>query len=375
MIYAFVFRLLLHRYTHGQRVAFATPVTTRSHPATAEMIGYFLNPLVVATPLDEQQQVGTCVEHFCAELKALLAHASLPFDVLAAALSPARQADRHPIFQVMFVYQESDPAPSLGDVALEPITLDLGAAKFDLTLLVSEGDGGLQLAVEFRADRFDAVWMEALLDHYEALLEHLPADRDRPVREVPMLDAAEAQRVSAWERGPRLDDPAMDLLPPQVLAQARRLPQGPAVTCAGDSLRYDELESAGRTIAAALRAEGVRPGDRVALFLPRSTQMIAGVVGSHLAGGRVRADGPHLPGRAEPGPARRRGCGGRAHHVCARQPPAGRTVAIHCGRYAPARRRCPPRRCPTSHRSRWPTFSTRRVRPAARRVSSSLTNT
>jgi hypothetical protein len=295
MVYAFVFRLLLHRYTHGQRVAFATPVTTRSHPAAAEMIGYFLNPLVVAMPLDEQQQVGPCVEQFCTELKALLAHASLPFDVLAAALAPARQADRHPLFQVMFVYQESDPTPRLGEVALEPITLDLGAAKFDLTLLVSESDGGLQLAVEFRADRFDALWMEALLDHYETLLEHLPADRDRPVREVPMLGVAELQRVSAWERGPQLDGPAMELLPPQMLAQARRQPQEAAVTCGGVSLRYEQLETAGRTIAAALRAEGVKPGDRVALFLPRSTQMIAGVVGSHLAGAAYVPLDPSYP--------------------------------------------------------------------------------
>ena len=117
----------------------------------------------------------------------------------------------------MFVYQEAGPAPALGDVPLEPIALDLGASKFDLTLFVTEDDGALQLAVEFRADRFDDVWMEALLDHYEALLEHLPADRDRPVHEVPMLDAAEVSRVSAWERGPRLDGPEIDLLPPQVL--------------------------------------------------------------------------------------------------------------------------------------------------------------
>jgi amino acid adenylation domain-containing protein len=295
MVFAFVFRLLLHRYTNGQRVAFATPVSTRSHPATAEMIGYFLNPLVIATTVDEQQPVGACVEHFCAELKALLAHVSLPFDRLAAAVSPHRQADRHPIFQVMFVYQESGPAPSLGDVPLEPITLDVGASKFDLTLLVSEGDEGLQLAVEFRADRFDDVWMEALLDHYEALLEHLPADRERPVHEVPMLDAADVRRVSAWERGPRLDGPDIDLLPPQVLAQARRQPQDPAVTCGGTSLSYSELETVARTIAAALRAGGVTPGDRVALFLPRSTQMIAAVLGTQLAGAAYVPMDPSYP--------------------------------------------------------------------------------
>jgi amino acid adenylation domain-containing protein len=295
MIYAFVFRLLLHRYTQGQRVAFATPISTRSHPATAEMVGYFLNPLVVATTLDEQQPVGSCVEHFCTELRTLLAHASLPFDVLATAVSPQREADRHPIFQAMFVYQESGPAPVLGGVSLEPITLDLGASKFDLTLLVAEGDAGLHLAVEYRADRFDDVWMEALLGHYETLLEHVPEDRERFVHDVPMLDAAEVQRVSAWERGPRLDGPAIDLLPRQILAQTLRQPQAPAVTCGAAGLGYDELETTARSIAAALRAGGVTAGDRVALFLPRSTSLIAGVVGSHLAGAAYVPMDPSYP--------------------------------------------------------------------------------
>jgi amino acid adenylation domain-containing protein len=295
MIYAFVFRLLLHRYTNGQRVAFATPVSTRSHPATADMVGYFLNPLVVATTLDEQQPVGRCVEYFCAEMRTLLAHASLPFDVLATAVSPQREADRHPIFQTMFVYQESGPAPVLGGVPLEPITLDLGASKFDLTLLVAEGDGGLQLAVEYRADRFDEVRMEALLDHYETLLEHVPEDRERLVHEVPMLDAAELHTVSAWECGPRLDGPEIDLLPRQVLAQALRQPQAPAVTCGAAGLRYDELEATARTIAAALRNGGVTARDRVALFLPRSTQLIAGVIGSHLAGAAYVPMDPAYP--------------------------------------------------------------------------------
>ena len=295
MVFAFAFRLLLHRYTEGHRVAFATPVSTRSHPATAEMLGYFLNPLVIATSVDEQQRVGQGVEHFCAELRALLAHASLPFDVLAAALSPHRRADRHPVFQVMFVYQEEGPAPVLGEVALEPITLDLGASKFDLTLFVTEERGALRTAVEFRADRFDAVWMGGLLDHYEALLAHLPEDRERRVNEVPMLGAAEERRVSAWERGPRLDGPEIDLLPPQVLDHARRQPQVPAVACGGVRLSYGDLETAGRAIAAALLASGVTPGDRVGMFVDRSTQMIAGVIGSHLAGAAYVPMDPSYP--------------------------------------------------------------------------------
>ena len=146
MVYAFAFRLLLHRYTHGQQIAFATPVSTRSHPATADMIGYFLTPLVIHTGVDEQTSVGEAAGQFCRELRDMLAHTSAPFDVLAAHLSPHRQPDRHPIFQVMFVYQESGPPPVLGDARLDPVTLDLGASKFDLTLFVTEREGAIEIA-------------------------------------------------------------------------------------------------------------------------------------------------------------------------------------------------------------------------------------
>ena len=58
MVYAFAFRLLLQRYSEGQQVAFATPVSTRSHPATADMIGYFLNPIVIHTGRGRADECG-----------------------------------------------------------------------------------------------------------------------------------------------------------------------------------------------------------------------------------------------------------------------------------------------------------------------------
>jgi amino acid adenylation domain-containing protein len=284
MVFAFAFRLLLHRWTQGSRVAFATPVSIRTHPATAKMIGYFLNPLVVCAEVDEQEPVAQAVRRFGGELKELLGHASVAFDQIAARVAPHRHRDRHPIFQTMFVHQEVGPAPALGDARLEPVTLDLGASKFDLTLFVTEGEGSLQTAVEFRADRFDAVWMRGLLEHYVTLLEHLPADLERRVADVPMLGAADLERLSAWERGPALDASAADLLPRQVLDRARRAPASPAVSCDQRRLSYEDLETTATAIAGELVAGGVRPGDRVAVFVDRSVEMIAAVLGAHLAG-------------------------------------------------------------------------------------------
>ena len=284
MVFAFAFRLLLHRYTQGQHIAFATPVSTRSHPATANMIGYFLNPVVISTLVDEERSVEHAVRGFSRQLREALAHASVSFQSLAEALSPPRQRGRHPIFQAMFVYQETSPPPQLGDARLEPVSLDLGASKFDLTLFVTEGERSLEATVEYRADRFDEHWIHDLLNHYETLLEHLPEDLERTTAEVSMLGAHELIQLRNYAQGADSDTTEMKLLPQQILDQARRSPQSPAVTCGGVLQSYGELESSARSIAHELLAGGVSPGDRVGVFLDRSTMMIAGLLGSHWAG-------------------------------------------------------------------------------------------
>lgn len=283
MVFAFAFRLLLHRYTQGQHIAFATPVSRRTHPATAEMIGYFLNPVVVVAGVDEEQSVAAALEAFGRELKELLAHGALPFQVMTEEFDGAREPDRHPIFQSMFVYQVPPPPPVFGDARLTPVTLDLGASKFDLTLFVTEGEQGLDIAVEYRTDRVAQVWMERLLGHYTTLLEHLPGNLERAAGDVPLLTVAEQAALESCGTGGALQS-AGPLLPQQILERARSAPEAPAVTCDGTILGYGELVDTARRIARELAARGVKAGDRVGVFVERSPEMIAAILGSHFAG-------------------------------------------------------------------------------------------
>ena len=261
VVFAFAFRLLLQRYTHGQRIAFATPVSMRSHPATAKMMGYFLNPVVVSTLIDEERRLDAAIGDFDREMKEVLAHASVAFHSIAEALSPPRQRDRHPIFQAMFVYQENRPPATLGEARLESVTLDLGAPKFDLTLFVTEGERSLEVAVEYRADRFD---------------DHVDGPTARPLRDAARASAGrsrtrprpscrcwvlqEQSRLRVHAQGAELDSNQMTLLPRQILDQVRRSPESPAVTCGGVRRSYGELSSEARSIAHALSAGGVKSG-------------------------------------------------------------------------------------------------------------------
>src|SRR5579872_6165504 len=67
--------------------------------------------------------------------------------------------------------------------------------------------------------------------------------------------------------------------------QAQRTPDAIALSYKQDTLTYRALDRKANVIAGRLRAAGVRPGILVALFLERSPDMVAAMLGVLKAGG------------------------------------------------------------------------------------------
>lgn len=285
-VFLLAFRWLLQRYAEGRDIAIATPVSRRQHAATAEMIGYFLNPVPLRFDVDDELLVEAAIGEVHRHVRGAMGHGSLPFDALVESLSPPRQGDRHPIFQTMFVYQESAAAPALDGQTLAPVWLDLGTSKFDLTLFASES----AIAVEYRLDRFDGDWMERLLVHYETLLGRLVEGVREPVRRLSILPSDEAERLHRLAMGElpeTLPDAALASAPPlpqQIRRRALASPAAPAVQGAELSWTYGELARMAEDIARRLQRLGVEPGDPVGLFVERSPAMIGALLGCLWAG-------------------------------------------------------------------------------------------
>ncbi|MEE4270341.1 MAG: amino acid adenylation domain-containing protein [Thermoanaerobaculales bacterium] len=281
---AFAYRLLLQRLAGEDSFAFATPVSTRSHPSVVGMLGAFINPVVVPTAIDEDRTVDDEMRRFDRELRELLGHAATPFHTIAETLAPARNPGRHPLFQTMFVHQERVPLPEIGGARLEEVILDLGDSKFDLTLFLTDNDGALEVAAEFRADRFDDRAISRLLVSYAAGLSGLVEDPQRTVAEVLVLDAAELARIDRVSRGEVLDLTTTTTMPEQIHGWSRRTPDATAVRFGDDRLDFAALSRRAAAIERALGDAGFGPGDRIGVFLPRSVELVAGLVGIHRGG-------------------------------------------------------------------------------------------
>jgi non-ribosomal peptide synthetase component F len=128
-----------------------------------------------------------------------LAHQDLPFERLVAELGRARQRDTHPVFQVVFAFQDApDPQWSLPGVDVQAWEPDNGTAKFDLTLSLTDMGDSMSGWVEYRADRFAPATVKGWVDELLALLADVVADPEGIVAVEPLRDTDDEREEFRW---------------------------------------------------------------------------------------------------------------------------------------------------------------------------------
>jgi amino acid adenylation domain-containing protein len=190
------FQTLLHRYSGQEDVVVGTPIAGRTRSEIENLVGFFVNTLVLRGDLSGDPSFRELLRRVRRASLGAYAHQDLPFEQLVGVLHPERDPSRTPIFQVMFAMQDA-PLPSLStpELSMAVLDTDSGTAKFDLTLLASETEGGLQLRLEYSTDLFEEATVDRMLGHLRTLFESILADPDQPVATLPMLTEAERNQL------------------------------------------------------------------------------------------------------------------------------------------------------------------------------------
>ena len=290
------FNVLLFRYCGQSDVLVGVPIAGRSRTETEGLVGLFINTLVLRTDLSGKpsfKELLGRVRHVALEA---YAHQDLPFEKLVEELQPERSLSHTPLFQVMFDFLNT-PSQALELSGLEIKQLNLGedSSIYDLTLLMSEQTGGLQVALEYSSDLFDATTIERMLGHFQALLEGILADGNQPIASLPLLTAAERDQLLVQWNQTQAEYPH-ELCTHQLFeAQVRITPDAVALMCQDQHLTYRELNDRANQLAHHLQNHGVGPGVIVALCMERSVDMVVGLLGVLKAGGAYLPLDPSYP--------------------------------------------------------------------------------
>ncbi|MGH9374476.1 MAG: amino acid adenylation domain-containing protein, partial [Vicinamibacterales bacterium] len=220
------------------------------------------------------------------------ARQDLPFDRVVAELAPDRTLAHSPLVQVLFALQnvgvpamravgeaQDEGADDEDDEASESAveTQDVGV-KFDLTWTLEESDDGISGLVEFGTSLLDADTAQRWIALYKRILEATVGSPETRLEDLPLLTSKErARAVEEWNQTdvayPRHAS-LCDLFGEQVSSY----PDATAVVYGERSLTYTELDRLAFDLAQRLLGAGVEPGDRVAVCLPRSPELIVSLL-------------------------------------------------------------------------------------------------
>ncbi|WP_311971042.1 non-ribosomal peptide synthase/polyketide synthase [Pseudomonas baltica] len=289
--------VLLYRYSGQDDLRIGVPLANRIRPESEGLIGAFLNTQVLRIRPHGQMTVSELLAQVRQVAIEGQSHQDVPFDHLVEALQPQRSAAWNPLFQVMCNVQRwefQQQRELAGGVQVDYLVNDARATKFDLNLEVTDFDAQLRCCLTYSTDLFDAARIQAMAEHWQRLLRSMLADPEQRLSELPLLSADEHQALVASGRGEVLDK-----VPASVHAlfqhQAQATPHGLAVTCAGQSLTYAELNAQANRVARRLIELGVGPEVRVGLALRRSVDLVVGLLAVLKAGGAYVPLDPEYP--------------------------------------------------------------------------------
>ncbi|HKV09763.1 MAG TPA: amino acid adenylation domain-containing protein [Thermoanaerobaculia bacterium] len=295
MVLLAAFDAVLHRYTGQERLLVATPVAGRTHREVEDLVGFFINTLVLSADLSGDPSFADFLARTRETALDAFAHQDLPFDRLVEDLQPERDLSRPPLAQVLFALQnvprESLELPGL---TATPVELDTDTAKLDLSLSFLEQEGELAGAVEYDSGLFDAARIRRLAGHLRELLEGAVASPKQRLSELPLLSMAERRQLLAWN-ATEVSYPREILLHQLFEAQAERSPDAVAVRFEEQSLTYRELDLYANRLAGWLRANGVGPEAVVGVLLDRSLEMVVALYAVLKAGGAYLPLDPSYP--------------------------------------------------------------------------------
>ncbi len=279
------FQVLLQRYTHQEDIVVGTPVAGRSQLEIEGLIGFFVNTLVLRADLSGNPSFVELLGRTRERALEAFTHQDLPFEKLVSELAPERHLSHNPLFQIMFILQNTPDAKlDMGGLEISQIPLQANTAKFDLTLSLNETLEKIDCQIEYSTDLYAAPTIARMALHYQTLLEGILVNPHARISALPLLTTAELQRLLVGWNDTAKEYPRERCVHQLFEAQVSSTPDAIALIYEDQRLDYAELNAKANQLAHYLRGMGVAANSRIAIALARSPAMIVAILATLKAG-------------------------------------------------------------------------------------------
>jgi amino acid adenylation domain-containing protein len=296
MVWMALMGLLVYRYTGQQDVVIGTAAANRMCSELEPLIGFFVNMLPFRARLERGMNFRELLAQVRTTSFAVFQRNEIPFEKIVERVHPQRSLSHNPLFQSMLVVQNVPFSNlRLTGARCEQLYVEKKAIDVDIALYVEPAADSRRLLLVYNRELFDRTTMQRVLRDYVSLLDQCMTGPGRSLDSISIqTSTAKHQLLREWNDAADVTGSGR-LLQQMVEAQAAQSPDAAAVSCERESFTYRELNQSANRIADLLREQGAGPEIRIAICLPRSSGMLAALLGVLKSGAAYLPLDPGLP--------------------------------------------------------------------------------
>ncbi|HEY9116149.1 MAG TPA: amino acid adenylation domain-containing protein [Bacteroidales bacterium] len=268
------FKILLYRLTNQPDIIVGSPSANRMHSETEDLIGYFVNSMVLRTDLSGNPTFKEVLDRIQKTSIESFEHQEIPFETLVAKLVTQRDTKRSPLFQIMFVLENATEGYlHLDGLKITMNELFTGSAKFDLTLIIEDQNKEINIKAEYNSNLYLPETIRHLLDQYQLILNEILQSPDITISQIHLQQFSEAKSENL-----QLNQEEFPLLQFKSIAQlfeeqVQRTPDSIAVVFKNQKLTYKELNQKANRLARKIEKQIQNESPLIGILMNRSHEL------------------------------------------------------------------------------------------------------
>ena len=288
---------LIRNYANQRTVVIGTPYANRELEQVQGLFGYFIRTIPLRLDIDEAASVDGWLGYVKEQFLAAWEHASVELDELVELLGVPRSTNVNPVYQIVFAFQKygTKPCttPSGENTLFTAVPFERGISENDLALNMWEANL-FRGSFAYSTDLFDKASMEAFATNFVRVVRAFARGSGSRLGQIQLMDSRGRELVDLTNRTAKpgyMGRTFLDLFKATVKSCYNR----PAVTSDGAMLTYGGLDQVSGSIGKMLVAAGLRPGERVGIYMNRDRWLVPALLAVFKAGGAYVPLDPQYP--------------------------------------------------------------------------------
>jgi amino acid adenylation domain-containing protein len=297
MVLFAIYNIFLSKLSGQEVIVVGTPTAGRRHADLEQVIGMFVNTLALKNVPAGEKTFNQFLKEVKEKTLNAFANQDYQYEGLVEKVMENRDASRNPLFDTMFILQNLDiPTIEIRGLKLKPYPYERTISKFDLTLECYELEDNLSCNVEYSTKLFKEETIKRFITYLKQITAMVLENPDSKLSGIDVLTEQEKRQLIVDFNDTARECPGDKTVYQLFENQVDRFPDHVALVFKDAAITFRQLDENANQLANYLSQEkGIGPGQRAAVLMERSVELIMSLIGVMKAGAAYIPLDPTLP--------------------------------------------------------------------------------